>query len=394
MNKMTSDEELLADLGLEPESEAPSGVSAKESRIISGFEEIEKFYETHGRLPEHGEDKDIFERIYAVRLDAIRKSEECRFVLTGKDKHGLLNIETSEDENLDDLDDEDLLSELGISSIDKNDITKLKHVKSRAEVRAADEIASRVPCQNFSKYKILFEKVQQELNSGVRKTIEFRKNSQIRLGEFLILGGQKLFIAEMGEEFISEYNRPNQRMKVIYDNGTESNLLLRSLQTSLVKDANGRRITDPALSGPLFSGIAESNDTASGTIYVLRSKSDNPIIAKNREVVHKIGVTTSSVKKRIVNAHLDPTFLMADVEVMATYELSNISRSKLEALIHKFFDSARLEIEIKDRFGLPIMPREWFLVPLFIIDEAIHRIKDGTIQRYRYDVKNSRIIEE
>ena len=138
----------------------------------------------------------------------------------------------------------------------------------------------------------------------------------------------------------------------------------------------------------MFSSENDDEDLASGTIYVLRSKSDHHVIKENRDVIHKIGVTGGNVTKRISNAKLDPTFLMADVEVVATYELYNINRSKLENVLHKFFDSARLNIQINDRFGHPVVPREWFLVPLFIIDDVVEKIKDGTISKYSYDEKS------
>ncbi len=134
-----------------------------------------------------------------------------------------------------------------------------------------------------------------------------------------------------------------------------------------------------------FSDQTLDGDEASGIIYVLRSKSDHPLVTANRELVHKIGVTNMSVDKRIAGAHLQPTFLMANVEVVATYELYNINRSKLENLIHRIFEPARLEIEIMDRFGRPVVPREWFLVPLFAINDAVDKIRDGTITSYRYD---------
>ncbi len=159
---------------------------------------------------------------------------------------------------------------------------------------------------------------------------------------------------------------------------------MRSLQRALNKDEAGRRITDP-VAGPLFSESQEDGDQASGTIYVLRSKSDHPIVAANRELVHKIGVTNLKVAQRVAGARLQPTFLMADVEVVATYELFNINRSKLETLIHRVFEPARLDIEIEDRFGRPVRPQEWFLVPFFIVDEAVERIKDGTIGEYHYN---------
>jgi hypothetical protein len=181
------------------------------------------------------------------------------------------------------------------------------------------------------------------------------------------------------------------RLRVIYSNGTQSNLLRRSLQRALYKDEAGRRITDPS-AGPLFGGESEDDDIASGTIYVLRSKSDNPAVAAHRDVLHKIGVTGGDVVKRIANARLDPTFLLADVEVVVTYKLSNINRTKLENIIHRIFDPGRLDIEIKDRFSNPVVPREWFLVPVFVIDEAVERIKDGTITEYIYDPKTARLV--
>ncbi len=389
-----SDEQLLAELGIEAEAEPSSNSSTREARILAGFEEIERFVEINGRNPQHGEDKDIFERIYAVRLDRIRTSEECRSVLNGRDHLNLLQGYDAAASDDPDVDDETLLSELGAAPSEESDITKLKNVRTRAEVHAAEEIARRTPCPDFPRFKPLFAQVQEDLRSGNRQTREFRQNAQISIGEFFILGGQKIYVAEMGEEFINEYDRPDRRLRVIYDNGTESNLLLRSLQRALNKDNTGRRITDPTPSGPLFSGIAEESDTASGTVYVLRSKSEHAGIVASRDVIHKIGVTSNCVKRRIANAKLDPTFLMADVEIVATYEISNISRSKLENVIHKFFEPARLNIEIKDRFGTPITPREWFLVPLFVIDEAIERIRDGSIVRCRYDTKTGKIVED
>lgn len=112
---------------------------------------------------------------------------------------------------------------------------------------------------------------------------------------------------------------------------------------------------------------------------------------QSRDVLHKIGVTSGDVYRRIANAKLDPTFLLADVEVIATYELYNISRKKLENLIHRIFDPARLNIEIKDRFGHPVVPPEWFLVPLHAIDDAVRRIRDGTIAHYIYNPQIARL---
>lgn len=362
----------------------------REERIIAGFEDIEQFYEQHGRLPAHGEDNDIFERLYAVRLDKIRASEECRFILEGMDKHGIFSMDTPMVSiSLDDIDEDELLAELSDLSAD---ITQLKHVRTRAEIKAAEEIAKRTPCIDFDKFKPLFEQVQEELKAGIRQSRRFKEDAQIKLGEFFILGGHKAYVAEMGEEIKAPNGSTDARLRVIYDSGTESDLLMRSLQRALYKDDAGRRITDPS-AGPLFSDEEEEGDLESGTIYVLRSQSDHPFIKEHREIIHKIGVTGGDVNKRITNAKLDSTFLMADVEIVATYKLSNINRVKLEKLIHRFFESAKLELAIPDRFGNSIIAREWFLVPLFVIDEAVEKIKDGSIINFRYDAKGGNIIE-
>lgn len=378
------DDALLAELGVEVETKKAVTRTPREERIIAGFEEIQRFTEEHGSVPQHGEEHDIFERLYAVRLDRIRELKECRELVEPLDEKGLLTGAAKAPlADAEELDDDALLAELGIE-VEAPPITELKHVRSTAEKKAAEEVASRDRCEDFDSFKPLFEQVQKELDSGLRDTRPFEMKAEIEKGRFFIVGGQKAYVADKGETTITDQGRTDARLRVIFDNGTESNMLMRSLQRALNKDEAGRRITEPT-AGPLFSDQTIDGDEASGTIYVLRSKADHPLVAENRELVHKIGVTNMSVEKRIAGAHLQPTFLMANVEIVATYELYNINRTKLENLIHRIFEPARLEIEIMDRFGRPVVPREWFLVPLFVIKEAVERIKEGTISGYRYD---------
>lgn len=385
------DDALLAELGVEVETKKAVTRTPREERIIAGFEEIQRFAEEHDSAPQHGEERDIFERLYAVRLDRIRELQECRELIEPLDETGLLTGAAKAPlADAGELDDDALLVELGIE-VEAPPITELKHVRSTAEKKAAEEVASRDKCEDFETFKPLFEQVQKELSSSLRETRRFELKAEIEPGRFFIVGGQKAYVAEMGERFSNEKGHTDARLRVIFDNGTESNMLMRSLQRALNKDEAGRRITEPT-AGPLFSDQTIDGDEASGTIYVLRSKADHPLVAENRELVHKIGVTNMSVEKRIAGAHLQPTFLMANVEIVATYELYNINRTKLENLIHRIFEPARLEIEIMDRFGRPVVPREWFLVPLFVIKEAVERIKDGTISGYRYDPDSAALL--
>ncbi len=387
------DDALLAELGVEAEAKKEASRTPREERIIAGFEEIQRFVEQHGRAPQHGEDGDIFERLYAVRLDRLREQAECRAVIESLDHQGLLaDAQPASVRVPDDIDDDELLAQLGVDDATPGDITELRHVRSVADKRAAEEIANRQRCEDFDDFKPLFEQVQKELGAGLRQTRRFERKSEIAPGRFYILGGQKAYVATMEQPTVNEHGNIDARLRVIFDNGTESNLLMRSLQKALQQDPAGRRIVELS-AGPLFSDQNEEGDEASGIVYVLRSKSDHPAVAAHRDVLHKIGVTGGDIARRLANAKLDPTFLMAEVEVVATYELFNINRTRLENLIHRIFGPARLDIEIKDRFGQPVIPREWFLVPIFVIDEAIEKIRDGTITGYVYDPKSARLVQ-
>ncbi|GLI94395.1 GIY-YIG nuclease family protein [Methylocystis echinoides] len=390
MAKFTDeDDALLEELGVEAETKREGSRTPREERIIAGFEEVQRFYEKHGRVPQHGEGRDIFERLYAVRLDRLREQQDCRDLLTPLDHQGLLSGvgAQSSPPASEELDDDALLAELGVEGDGSSEISELRHVRSATERREAEEIANREKCPDFDQFKPLFKKMQEELSAGIRQTRPFELKAEIRPGSWFILGGQKAYVVEVGEIFTTPQGRTDARLRVVFDNGTQSGMLMRSLQRALNGDKTSRRITDPS-AGPLFSGQQEEDDQASGTIYVLRSKSDHPLVAANRDLVHKIGVTNLSVEQRIAGARLQPTFLMADVEVVATYKLFNVNRTKLETVLHRVFGAAQLKIEIKDRFGRPVVPQEWFMVPRFIIDEAVEKIKEGTIIDYVYDPKS------
>lgn len=380
-----SDRDLLDQLGVEVQSKKVRTRTPREERIIAGFEDIARFREEHGRAPTHGEDKDIFERLYAVRLDRLRELSDCHELLAGMDEYDLLaSPAAGAVPDVDGLDDEALLAELGVKAGGEDDITRLRHVQSSEERRASEEIANHTRCADFEKFQPLFEQVQADLASDKRSTRPFGKDASVAQGAFFILRGQLAYVAEVGETIKAPNGQFDARLRVIYSNGTESNLLRWSLQRALYKDEAGRRVTEPEV-GPLFGEDRSGEDSESGTIYVLRSNSNHPDIAPHREIIHKIGVTGGEVEARIAGAAQSPTFLFADVEVVATYKLFNINRAKLEHIIHRVFASACLNVSFTDRFGRPVQPREWFMVPLSVIDEAVRRIKDQSILSVSYD---------
>ena len=389
------DDELLNALGVEVAPLKATSRTPREERIIAGFEDILRFHQAHGRAPLHGEGRDIFERLYAVRLDQLRKLPEAQTLLAGLDGPGLLSGAAAAQADVDDLDEDALLAELGVGdeSAAPNDITVLRHVRSHADKHAAEEIANRTKCEDFDSFKHLFDKIQRELKSGIRKAIplETRSLDEIQQGSFFIVGGQVAYVAEEKGEFITQYDRRDMRLRVIYDNGTESEVLQRSLQRALHRDKVARLITEPD-AGPLFGDAPEPDDIETGTIYVLRSLSSHPFVAEHRELIHKIGVTGGKVETRIAGAEKDATYLLAGVEVVATYTLHNLNRTKLESIFHRLFGAAQLDLTLTDRFGHPVKPREWFLVPLHVIDEAVGRIRDGSVTEVVYDPETARLL--
>ena len=385
------DDALLAQLGVEAETRAEPNRTPEQERVIAGFEEIQHFVSEHGHLPGHGEDRDIFERLYAVRLECIRGQADFRALVEPFDHQGLLAAPPhGSGMDREALDDDALLAELGVDG-DTPFITRLTHVRSSTERQAAEEIARRHPCKDFHAFKPRFEQVQKELATGLRNARPFKENrgnTEINVGDFFIVGGQKAYVARKGRQSFTRDGKKDARLRVVFDNGTESKMLMRSLQRALYKDDTSRRIT-AAIQGPLFADYTEEEDGASGTIYVLRSHSQLPDVVRNRDLIHKIGVTNGKVEQRISNPQLDPTFLMAEVEIVATYKLYNINSKKFENLIHRIFQPALLEIKVKDRFGNTVAPREWFLVPLHVIDQAVEKIQDGAITGYIYDPQGS-----
>lgn len=384
------DDELLEALGVEAAPVKAGGRTPREERIVAGFEDILRFHEAHQRAPQHGEGRDIFERLYAVRLDRLRKLPEARALLAGLDEPGLLSEASATSAGVDELGEDALLAELGVSAdpSDPADVTVLRHVRSHADRQAAQEIAERTPCADFDKFQPLFERAQRELKDGLRQAIAFKGEASVEQGSFFIVGGQFAYVADKGDEFETSSRQPDARLRLIYGNGTESNLLMRSLQRALTQDGNGRRLSEPD-AGPLFGDTAEPDDIETGTIYVLRSLSRHPFVAEHRTLIHKIGVTGGKVQARIADAGNDATYLLAAVEIVAEYKLHNLSRTKLESIFHRLFAAVQLELTIEDRFGKPVKPREWFMVPLQVIDEAVQRIRDGTITGLVYDPRTA-----
>ena len=386
MPKMTLDDVLTDDDELLDVKLSTSTPSTEEQRILNSFEEINRFIDRFKRNPGETESPSVSEQGLRIRLTGLVNNSDIHEILCPHDRHGLLPQEgVTEPQTLDeilDIDDE-------LLSTPQDDIFNLVHARPAAA--KTDKVSERQVCEEFDKFKPLFDQCVREINEGKRKTIKFAKEQEITAGEFFILNGVMAYVAEVGKTHIRG-RKKNARLRLIFDNGTEGNNLLRSLATELYKDPNGRRVTTPD-AGPLFDAQVEEGDTQTGMIYVVKSLSDDPEIRKLDGMLHKIGFTAGKMEVRVQSAKDDPTFLMAAVHPVATYTLYNIDKVKLEHLLHSFFADARLDIDITDRFGKKVKPREWFLLPIEVIAEAITRLQDGSIIDHRFDPDTASIVE-
>jgi hypothetical protein len=383
MPKPTLDDILTESDPLLDVKPASKTASTEEQRIIDTFAEINQFIDRHKRSPGNTDKPSVSERGLRMKLNGLLNDPASRDLLLPYDRHKLFPVgPVKQPQTLDDIFEDELLT------TPQDGIFDLVHVKPPAA--KPDEIAERQICKDFDKFKPLFEQCVREMGEGKRKAIPFANEQEIGAGEFFILNGVLVYVAEVGETHIRN-GKKNARLRLIFDNGTEGNNLLRSLATELYKDPNGRRVTTTDM-GPLFDDKPHEGDTQTGMIYVVKSLSDDPEIRKLDGLLHKIGFTSGKMELRIQNAKDDPTFLMAPVHPVTTYTLYNIDRVKLEHLLHDFFATVRLDIEITDRFGKKVRPREWFLLPQSVIAEAVSRLKDGSIVNYRYDAQAGAIM--
>jgi hypothetical protein len=397
MSKRSLDD-ILAEqdaLGLLDVKPRGASISTEESRLLEEFSEINTFVERHKREPgvvAQGASVPLHERMLQQRLSFLRTDIDHRDLLVTIDRNNLLQqsqVVRQAPKSLDEilnLDDE-------LLSTPADHIFDLKHVRSGSA--QPDKISERRTCEDFEKFEPLFEALTADLKNGKREAVKFSSDQTIRAGEFFILGGIVTFVAEVNNPHIRN-GRPDARLRVIFENGTEADHLLRSLSRLLYDDPNGRQISNPYL-GPLLEQTKkeqaiEEHDRVFGSIYVVKSLSTHPDIKKLDGNFFKIGFTTGSVADRIRNAAKEPEYLLAPVTVVATFDAVNVNPNKVENVLHRFFASARLDFEMKDRFDIAVNPREWFVVRLDVIREVIGMLLDGRILGHRYDDKTGKII--
>ncbi|MEW2019070.1 GIY-YIG nuclease family protein [Rhodococcus sp. NPDC076796] len=364
--------------------EKPQKVTSSD-RLERAFLEIVEFYRSYGRVPSSST-REIAERKLGARLDGLLANDERASAVKHLDEFGLLatrEAPASIDDLLEGDDLDDLLSdESGI--LDVSDLPVIKRPES------PESVAQRVKSDDFERYKPLFNAKHAELTEGTYTLMPFSGLDLIREGVFFVLNGVMCFVAEVGEDVdlvVGGKPRQKQRLKVVFENGTESAMYKQSLMTRMY-EAQGQVLTRTGYgTNEIFDA-----DVESGHIYVLKSLSTDPLIA-NMQNLHKIGFSTTSVETRLKNAEKSPTYLMAPVEVLADYRLYNVRASWLEHLLHRVFADVRLDLTQVSKEGRDYDPSEWFLVPLHVINQAVAMIMSGEITDYVYDNEREKLVE-
>ncbi len=366
---------------------APQKRITSSDRLIAGFQEILAFYETNGRLPEDNPAETSLYHKWVGLLKSEKKVERCRPfdtcgilpqpVQTVEEPQPEYQPEPTKKEQLEAIFDDPLLADIW-------DTTNLgglfdipDYMRERLNARKeAEYVGKRVPCEDFDRYENNFKEIHQGLKSGKYRLIKFSVKN-LKVGSYFIEDGMIGYLAAFDDEGLNKYGDRDGRTRVIYENGTESDIKYKTITKNLsvtgysVVDCT--EITDEELQQ--YFTISD-NDIESGIIYVLRSKSVRPEIKAIKDL-YKIGFTVTSVESRIANAKNEPTYLCADVEVVATWKVYNVKSSTFEALIHKLFADVQLQVTVDGH-----RPKEWFVVPFNVIKEAITAIVAGKSIEY------------
>jgi hypothetical protein len=385
------------DFGLLDSKVKTSTVKTDEERLIDSFEEINVFIDKNGREPSKSS---MSEYGLLAKLKNFRENDAQKRILKPYDRHNLLGYVEMEKQSIDDILNED--DELGLLDADNDlDIFKFKHTPKPEDRADADFVAQRKPMKekDFEKYEKMFLQVHKEIKEGKRKIKPFTNiEKNLHVGDFYLMNGIMLYLEsanlkqEEWEQKSGNRVRVEGRTRTVFENGTYSNILYRSLGKQIQKDGKLITNTYDKIEKDLFvnSGLVEEEDVQSGWIYVLKTKSTKKELAGIKDL-YKIGFASGSVDNRIKNAKNEATYLFADVKKIATYKVYNRNADKLENLLHRFFASACLEIDLFNEKGQRLNPREWFVVPFEVIEETIQLILNENIVNYQYDTETKRI---
>lgn len=370
------------DLGILNIKNISSSSMSSEERLVSSFLEINNFVKENNREP--NSENGLLEHQLASRLKSIREDGDKIANLKAYDECNLLEVESKKVSSLKDIFEDD---EYGVLEKTDDGIFQIRNISKKTISRETPEyVAHRKVCKDFGKFQGLFEDCQKKLKEGSLKLKNLEKHYEIHDGVYFVLGGILGLIVKSFGISLNNQSKINGRLYIVFENGTESNMLLQSLVKSM-QENRGKIVIESSSS---LSFEVSSEDKQLGYIYILKSLSSNPKIQSIGNL-YKIGYSTIPVEERVKNASSEPAYLMAPVKIVTTYDCFNFNPQKLEQLLHNFFGSSCLNIDIFDNNNVRYMPREWFIAPLEVIERAVNMVVSGEIVNYRYNPESHEI---
>lgn len=346
MTSIDWDDPLLA-------SSNPKAIAAQTPALEKAQEVLERinaFYEAEKRRPLSEKGRSVPERLLANDLAGLRASRLALAELAPLDVHGLV-FEAPASAPASPFEDP-LLGGAGYIF----EVSKSLQDKARP-----DFIADRMPCADFHRFEPMFELVRQAVEEGARVPRRFRQE-RVEQGEVFSLNGQLVFVADIRDHH-ERNGRHDARLRVIYDNATESNLLMSSLIRALQKDEGGARIAVSSV-GPLFESAI------TGFVYVVRSRSEKPEVGG----LLKIGTTKGAVEDRVARADTQAAFLFASVQILDTYELIGHSAEEAERMLHKALRQFHVALRVTAPDGQPRQATEWFRIDRETVATVIEKL--------------------
>jgi hypothetical protein len=400
MNRRTPSQEfssLLDELisSSDPIFDAPeTRATDKVDPVEKGFREILDFRTTKGRVP-NGSSDNQYEAGLADRLEAYRSSERWRSLLLPLDTFGMLSAQqAAAPTTLDELiaSGDDLINDPASGIFD------LKHVSSAADrttarISSPDYKAQRRPCPDFDRFRPVIRSIVEDIRSGRRKTKTTNGGGggDIKRGDVYVLNGQIAYVAEVGEWRRTEFGQIDARTRIVFDNATETDYLARSFARALNEDPNGRVVETV---GEDENGLlAKLPNKPQGHVYAARTLSKDPALVELAPLMLKIGSTINDPSKRLHGSERDPTFLLAPATLEAEWEVHDMKASDVEKALHAFLHPANVAIKMPDRFGHAVDAREWFVVSVAIVRQAIGLLRERRLQNFRYDIEKCKIVE-
>jgi len=411
--------------------------SASNSVLAQQFDTINLFIDQHGRIPSSSAN-DINEKISARLLATIQTNHTNSQELLALDKHGLLAVQstaptlsdkpTLSDNSISNKDDDgsekaisdstkeadpviEAVSELPvINSLDdifnSDDLGIFDNIHSeilvndhQSNTRASydqyndEDIASRFECKDFYKFETTFERISKAIQTGAFTKTNFSSVKAINIGSVFVLNGMLCYVANIYKAEARKNARSQERLRLIFSNGTESNMLTYSLATAQYKYENSYQllITDPDWMDDALAKNFGDDRQLTGVIYVAKL-TETPNTLAHYKHLHKVGFSTLTGEARTKHSVRDTAFLQQPVDIIAEWQVYDANARSVEGVLHAFFYDQRVKVSLKAANDNLYKATEWFNVPLDEIEKAINLVIAGDIKNYRMDSAAGKVV--